>query len=69
MIYIIFYLYGKGRKDRDVSLADSFIPLLANYYHSYKPATYFKEGQQKGKYNAESDRQVLRKSCTKPEPL
>lgn len=56
---------GKGRKDRYVSLADSFIPLLSNYYHSYKPATYFVEGQQKGKYTAESVRQFLRRSCEK----
>jgi site-specific recombinase XerD len=56
---------GKGRKDRYVSLADSFIPLLSNYYHSYKPITYFVEGQKKGKYTAESVRQFLRRSCTK----
>ncbi|WP_087522598.1 site-specific tyrosine recombinase/integron integrase [Polaribacter sp. SA4-12] len=56
---------GKGRKDRYVSLADSFIPLLSNYYHSYKPVTYFVEGQKKGKYTAESVRQFLRKSCAK----
>lgn len=56
---------GKGRKDRYVSLADSFIPLLSNYYHSYKPEIYFVEGQKKGKYTAESVRQFLRKSCTK----
>jgi site-specific recombinase XerD len=56
---------GKGRKDRYISLADSFLPLLSNYYHSYKPKTYFVEGQNKGKYSAESVRQFLRKSCAK----
>lgn len=56
---------GKGRKDRYISLADSFLPLLSNYYHSYKPKTYFVEGQNKGKYSAESVRQFLRKSCVK----
>ena len=54
---------GKGRKDRYVSLADSFLPLLTNYYHSYKPKIYFVEGQNEGKYSAESVRQFLRKSC------
>ena len=54
---------GKGRKDRYVSLADSFLPLLSNYYHSYKPKIYFVEGQNGGKYSAESVRQFLRKSC------
>lgn len=56
---------GKGRKDRYVSLADSFLPLLSNYYYSYKPNTYFVEGQKGGKYSAESVRQFLRKSCLK----
>jgi site-specific recombinase XerD len=54
---------GKGRKDRYVSLADSFLPLLSNYYYSYKPTIYFVEGQNGGKYSAESVRQFLRKSC------
>ena len=54
---------GKGRKDRYVSLTDSFLPLLSNYYHSYKPKIYFVEGQNGGKYSAESVRQFLRKSC------
>ena len=56
---------GKGRKDRYVSLADSFLPLLSNYYYSYKPNTYFVEGKNGGKYSAESVRQFLRKSCLK----
>ncbi|SHM82738.1 tyrosine-type recombinase/integrase [Polaribacter sp. KT 15] len=56
---------SKGRKDRYVSLADSFIPLLSNYYYSYKPEIYFVEGQNKGKYSAESVRQFLKKSCLK----
>lgn len=56
---------GKGRKDRYVSLADSFLPLLSNYYHSYKPKLFFVEGQNGGKYSAESVRQFLKKSCLK----
>lgn len=56
---------GKGRKDRYVSLADSFLPLLSNYYHSYKPKIYFVEGQNEGKYSAESVRQFLKKNCLK----
>jgi site-specific recombinase XerD len=54
---------SKGRKDRYVSLADSFLPLLSNYYYSYKPKLYFVEGQFGGKYSTESVRQFLRKSC------
>ena len=56
---------AKGRKDRYVSLADSFLPLLSNYYHSYKPKIYFVEGQNGGKYSPESVRQFLRKSCSR----
>jgi site-specific recombinase XerD len=56
---------GKGRKDRYVSLADSFLPLLSNYYYSYKPKVYFVEGQKGGKYSPEAVRQFLRKSCAK----
>jgi site-specific recombinase XerD len=56
---------GKGRKDRYVSLAESFLPLLSNYYYSYKPEVYFVEGKNGGKYSAESVRQFLRKSCAK----
>jgi site-specific recombinase XerD len=56
---------GKGRKDRYVSLADSFTPLLLNYYNSYKPKSYFVESQKGRKYNAESVRQYLRKNCFK----
>lgn len=56
---------GKGRKDRYVSLAESFIPLLSNYYYSYKPKIYFVEGQEKGKYSNESVRQFLRRSCAR----
>jgi site-specific recombinase XerD len=56
---------AKGRKDRYVSLADSFLPLLSNYYHSYKPKIYFAEGQNGGKYSPESVRQFLRKSCSR----
>ncbi|WP_439133087.1 site-specific tyrosine recombinase/integron integrase [Polaribacter sp.] len=56
---------GKGRKDRYVSLAESFLPLLSNYYYSYKPKIFFVEGQKGGKYSAETVRQFLKKSCLK----
>ncbi|MDA9339612.1 site-specific integrase [Polaribacter sp.] len=56
---------GKGRKDRYVSLADCFLPLLSNYCYSYKPKTYFVEGQIGEKYSSESVRQFLRRSCLK----
>jgi len=54
---------AKGRKDRYVSLADSFLPLLSNYYQTYRPKIYFVEGQGDGPYSAESVRHFLRRSC------
>ncbi len=54
---------SKGRKDRYVSLAESFLPLLSNYFFTYKPSQYFVEGRSGGKYSAESIRQFIKKSA------
>jgi integrase/recombinase XerD len=59
----LIVINGKGRKDRYVSLAESFIPLLTSYYLSYKPKFYFVEGYNGNKYSTESVRQFLKKSC------
>ena len=61
----LFIKNGKGRKDRYVSLADSFMPLLSNYYNSYKPKRYFVEGKNSCKYSAESVRKFLKKNTQK----
>ncbi|MEX1003100.1 MAG: site-specific tyrosine recombinase/integron integrase [Crocinitomicaceae bacterium] len=54
---------AKGRKDRYVVLSQSYLPLLANYLSTYRPSEFFIEGQNGGKYSAESIRAVLRRSC------
>lgn len=54
---------SKGRRDRNIILAESFIPLLLNYLNSYTPSTHFVEGPTGEKYSAESIRAFLRKSC------
>lgn len=54
---------SKGRKDRYVIVAESFLPLLNNYIHTYMPKVYFVEGQNDQNYSAASVRQFLRKSC------
>ena len=54
---------SKGRKDRYVVLARSFILLLGNYLATYSPQRYFVEGASGGQYSAESIRAVLRRSC------
>ena len=55
---------AKGRKDRVVIMADSFMALFRNYYISYQPKVYFIENPRGGKYSPESIRSFLRRSCT-----
>lgn len=54
---------AKGRKDRNIVLAHSFLPLLANYCNTYRPQFYFVESPQGGKYSAGSIRAFLKRSC------
>ncbi len=54
---------AKGRKDRYVIMAESFIPLLKNYVGTYRPEKYFIEGVNKTLYSASSIRAFLKKSC------
>jgi len=53
---------SKGRRDRNIILAESFIPLLLNYFNTYNPVVYFVEGTPGHKYSAESVRAFLRRS-------
>lgn len=54
---------SKGRKDRNVILAKSIIPLLHNYLMTYKPKVYFAEGYNGSIYSPASIRNFLKKSC------
>lgn len=54
---------AKGRKDRYVTLADSFMPLLHNYLVTYSPQVYFVEGEKGKPYSASSIRKFLLRSC------
>jgi integrase/recombinase XerD len=54
---------AKGRKDRYVTLADSFMPLLHNYMATYIPKVYFVEGEKGTPYSASSVRKFLSRSC------
>ena len=56
---------GKGRKEKYVNFAESFVPLLKSYCYASKPKVYFVKGATEGKYSSESIRQFLRKSCKK----
>lgn len=53
---------SKGRKDRNVILAESIIPLMNNYLMSYHPDRYFVEGKPYQQYSAESIRAFLHRS-------
>lgn len=59
----LFIKNAKGRKDRVVILAESFLPLYQNYYMTYQPSIYFVENPKGGTYSAESIRKFLKKSC------
>ena len=50
---------GKGRKDRFVILAKTFLPLLNNYLSTYKPHFYFIEGPNRKRYSESSIRKFL----------
>ena len=53
---------AKGRKDRYVMMAESFLPLLLNYLQTYEPKRYFAEGNG-GKYSSSAIRGFLKDSC------
>lgn len=53
---------GKGRKDRFVVLATSFLPLLLNYLTTYSPKVYFIEGSEGHRYSESSIRKFLSRS-------
>lgn len=54
---------AKGRKDRYVVLSEGFMPLLENYIMSYRPQTYFVEGQAGERYSDSSIRKFIRQSA------
>jgi len=59
----IIIKHAKGRKDRNLILAESFIPVLKNYLNTYNPKVYFTEGKPYEKYSSESVRAFLKRSC------
>ncbi|MDT0644729.1 site-specific integrase [Zunongwangia sp. F363] len=61
----IFISQAKGRKDRYVGMAESFIPILLNYLQTYRPARLLVEGQDGEAYSASAVRFFLKESCKK----
>ena len=62
---VINILNGKGRKDRQVMLASSLIPLLEQYYYNYKPKGFVLNGQTTLQYSDRSVLQVLKQLADK----
>ncbi|PCE63898.1 tyrosine-type recombinase/integrase [Sediminicola luteus] len=60
---IIYIHQSKGKKDRYVPLAESMLPLLRNYWATFKPSVFLVEGQAGGPYSASSIRKFLGRSC------
>lgn len=54
---------SKGRKDRYVMLAESFLPLFFNYLQTYSPEIYFAEGSKASPYCSSAVRSFLQRSC------
>lgn len=59
----LFLKNAKGRKDRVVIMAESFIPLYRNYFMTYNPDRFFVENPNGGVYSAGSIRKFLKISC------
>ena len=58
---IINVIQGKGKKDRQVMLSPSIIPLLENYYRKYKSKEYVLNGwKSEPQYTAESIGKVVK---------
>ena len=59
----VFIRDGKGRKDRVVQLSERALPLIHNYYMTYRPKVYFAEGFKPGTpYSSGSIRNFLKRS-------
>lgn len=62
---IINIISGKGKKDRQVKLSDSLIPLLEKYYYLDHPKEFVLNGQFGIQYSQSSLRQVIKQIAQK----
>ena len=62
---IINIIAAKGKKDRQVMLPESLIPLLEKYYFDYKPKTFVLNGQFSEQYSETSVNQVVKQLAAK----
>jgi site-specific recombinase XerD len=61
----IFIKDSKGKRDRKTVLSPSLLPLLRQYYKTYKPAYWLFEGRLGAKYSPVSIRHFFRKAVNK----
>lgn len=62
---IVNIIQAKGKKDRQVALHQSLIPLLEKYYHEYRPQEYVLNGQSELQYSERSVGQVIKQLAEK----
>ncbi len=62
---IVNIIQAKGKKDRQVSLPQSLIPILEKYYFKYKPQEYVLNGQNELQYSERSVGQVVKQLAEK----
>lgn len=62
---IVNVIQAKGKKDRQVALPNSLIPLLEKYYLKYKPNEYVLNGQTELQYSERSVGQVVKQLAEK----
>lgn len=62
---IINIIAAKGKKDRQVMLTPSIVPLLEKYWHEYKSKVYVLEGQFKDQYSDRSVGEVIKQLASK----
>lgn len=62
---IINIIGAKGKKDRQVMLPESLIPLLEKYYREYKPKEYVLNGQFSLQYSETSVNKVMKQLAKK----
>lgn len=62
---IINIIFAKGKKDRQVMLPESLIPLLESYWKQYKPKQYVLNGQFELQYSKTSVNNVMKQLANK----
>jgi site-specific recombinase XerD len=63
--FVVFVRGGKGKKDRQSTLARKLEPLLRKYLEDYEPVDWLFEGAGGGRYGESSLREILKAAASK----